>query len=77
MKISIYGSGCKSCVSLAENAKMAAEELGIDIEMEKIEDMAEIAKAGIMSTPALAVDGEVKSKGVVLSKEDIKELLKG
>ncbi|MEJ6952218.1 thioredoxin family protein [Natronospora cellulosivora (SeqCode)] len=75
MKISIYGTGCKNCLNLAKNAKMAAEELGLDFEMEKVEDMTEIAKAGVMSTPALAIDGEIKAKGIVLSKEDIKDLL--
>ncbi|MCK8826681.1 thioredoxin family protein [Natroniella acetigena] len=50
--------------------------LGIDAEIEKVEDMAEIAKAGIMSTPALAINNEVKVKGRVLSKDEIKKLLK-
>ena len=76
MKITIYGPGCKNCLTLAKNAKAAADELGLTVEMEKVEDMAEIAKAGIMSTPALAIDGQIKAKGMVMSIEDIKDLLK-
>ncbi|WP_408954699.1 thioredoxin family protein [Natroniella sp. ANB-PHB2] len=76
MKITVYGSGCSSCVELADYAKAAAEELGIDAEVEKVEDMAEIVKAGIMSTPGLAIDGKVKVKGRVPSKDEIKKLLK-
>ena len=76
MKITVYGPGCTNCVTLAERAEAAAKELGLDAEVEKVEDFAEIAKAGIMSTPGLAIDGEVKAKGKVLSKEEIKELLK-
>lgn len=76
MKITVYGPGCKNCVSLADHAKEAAEELGLDAEVEKVEDPAEIAKAGIMSTPGLAIDGKVKVKGRVPSTDEIKELLK-
>ena len=76
MKITIYGPGCKNCVKLADNAKAAAEELGIDYQLEKVEDMAEIAKAGIMETPALGIDGEIKVKGRVVNSGKIKELLK-
>ena len=76
MKITVYGPGCANCISLADYAKEAAEELGIDAEIEKVEDFAEIAKAGIMSTPGLAIDGKVKVKGRVPSKDEIKELLK-
>ncbi|GAB6100096.1 MTH895/ArsE family thioredoxin-like protein [Halanaerocella petrolearia] len=76
MKVTIYGPGCKNCVTLAENAQEAVKELGIDAQVEKVEDMAEIAKAGVMSTPGLAVDGDVKIKGRVPSKDEIKELLK-
>ena len=76
MKVTVYGSGCKKCITLAENVKEVAEDLGVDIELEKVEDIAEIAKAGIMGTPGLAVDGEVKVKGRVPSKNEIKDLLK-
>ncbi|MGM0502802.1 MAG: thioredoxin family protein [Bacillota bacterium] len=76
MKITVYGPGCTNCVNLADNAKAAAEDLGIDAEVEKVEDAAEIAKAGIMSTPGLAIDGKVKVKGRVPSTDEIKKLLK-
>lgn len=76
MKITIYGSGCKNCVKLADNAKQALAEEGIEAEIEKVEDMAEIAQAGIMSTPALGINGEVKVKGKVLTVEEIKNLIK-
>lgn len=76
MKINVYGPGCANCVSLAENAQAAVDELGIDAEVEKVEDPAEIAKAGVMSTPGLGIDGEIKIKGRVPNKDEIKELLK-
>jgi small redox-active disulfide protein 2 len=60
---------------LAENVRKAIEEAGIDTEVEKIEDVKEIMKFNIMITPGLAIDGEVKSVGKVLSTEDIKKLL--
>jgi len=75
MEITIYGPGCKNCVNLADNAKKAVEETGVEAEIVKVEDMAEIAQAGIMSTPAIGIDGEVKIKGRVATVEDIKKLL--
>ncbi|TDX48955.1 thioredoxin family protein [Orenia marismortui] len=76
MKVTVYGGGCKNCITLADNAKAAAGELGIDIELEKVTDMAEIAMAGIMKTPGLAIDGKVKVKGRVATKDEIKKLLR-
>ncbi len=75
MEIKIYGSGCKNCVKLANNTEKALEEAGVDGEIIKVEDMKEIAQAGIMSTPALGIDGDIKAKGKVPSVEEIKELL--
>jgi len=75
MEIQIYGSGCKNCVKLAENAKKAVEELGIEAEINKVEDMKDIVEAGVMSTPGLGIDGEVKVKGRVPDVEEIKELI--
>ena len=75
MEITIYGPGCKNCVSLADNAKKAISETGIEAEIKKVEDMAEIAKAGIMSTPAIGINGEVKIKGRVATVDEIKELI--
>lgn len=75
MKIKIYGTGCKNCVKLAENAKKAVEEAGVDAEIIKVEDMKDIVEAGIMSTPGLGIDGEIKVKGRVPDVEEIKELI--
>lgn len=75
MKITIYGPGCKNCENLTENAKKALDEMGIEAEILKVEDMAEIAQAGIMNTPALGIDGDVKIKGKVPTVEEIIELL--
>ena len=75
MEITIYGPGCKNCENLVDNAKKAIEETGVEAEIVKIEDMAEIAKAGIMSTPGIGIDGEVKIKGRVATVDEIKELI--
>ncbi len=75
MKIQILGTGCAKCKKLTENAQEAARELGRPIEVEKVSDINEIMKYGVMLTPALAVDGEVKVVGKVLSVKDIKALL--
>ncbi len=74
-KIQILGTGCPKCKKLAENAEAAARAAGIEYELVKVTDINEIMKFGVMMTPALAVDGEVKSAGKVLSIDDIKELL--
>jgi len=75
MKLQILGKGCAKCVALGEHAAAAAKALGLDYELEKVTDMNAIIDAGVMTTPALAVDGEVKSTGKVLSVEEIKKLL--
>ena len=75
MKIQILGTGCQKCQILADNAKAAADQLGLDYEFEKITDIAEIGKFGVMFTPALAIDGQVKSAGKVLDSDDIKTLI--
>ena len=74
-KIQVLGTGCPKCKKLAENAEAAAKELGIDFELHKVTDITEILDFGVMMTPALAVDGEVKAMGKVLSPEAIKEML--
>lgn len=77
MKIQILGTGCPKCKKLAEAAEAAAKELQLDYELEKVTDINEIMAFGVMMTPALAVDGEVKVAGKVPSIEAIKELLNG
>jgi len=74
-KLQILGMGCPKCKKLAENAEAAARELGIDCELEKVTDIEEIMKFGVMMTPALAVDGEVKVSGKVPDPDEIKEML--
>lgn len=75
MKIEILGMGCRKCDDLYSAAQEAAAELGISAEVVKVKDFREIAKYGVMTTPALAVDGVVKAAGKALSKDEIKKLL--
>ena len=75
MRIQILGTGCAKCKTLAENARTAVEELGLDAEIEKVEDIKEIMKFKILMTPGIAIDGEVKAAGRLLSVEDVKKLL--
>lgn len=75
IKVEILGSGCKKCYQLEENARNAIAFLGIAAEVIHITDMAEIAKRGILSTPALAINGKIVSKGKVLSPVEIQTLL--
>jgi small redox-active disulfide protein 2 len=77
MKIQILGGGCPKCQKLAENAKEAVSEIGIDAEIEKVTDTDRIMDMGVMITPALAVDGVVKSTGKVLDKSEIVRLIGG
>ena len=74
-KIQILGTGCPKCKKLAENAEAAAKELGVEYELEKVTQINDIMKMGVMMTPALAVDGDVKIVGKVASPEDIKAML--
>ncbi|MFH1024154.1 MAG: thioredoxin family protein [Planctomycetota bacterium] len=74
-KIQVLGTGCPKCKKLAENAEAAAKALGIAYEMVKVTDINEIMKFGVMMTPALAVDGVVKSSGKALSADEIKKLI--
>jgi small redox-active disulfide protein 2 len=74
-KLQILGTGCPKCKKLAENAEMAAQALGIEYTIEKVTDINEIMKMGVMMTPALAVDGVVKVVGKVPDPDGIKELI--
>ena len=76
MKIQILGMGCPKCRKLYEAAEQAAKELGLEYEMEKIDDIDRITEMGVMMTPALAIDGEVKLVGRIPTIENLKELLK-
>ncbi|MBN2810135.1 MAG: TM0996/MTH895 family glutaredoxin-like protein [Deltaproteobacteria bacterium] len=75
MKIQVLGTGCQKCTSLAASVEAVAVELGIDFELEKITDINQIMAFGVMLTPALALDGEVKVVGKVPSPNELKKLL--
>jgi small redox-active disulfide protein 2 len=77
MKIQVLGTGCAKCKQLTANAEKAVAELGLGVTVEKVEDIREIMKFSVMSTPALVIDGKVKSTGKVLTPEAVKELLRG
>ncbi len=74
-KIQILGPGCPKCRKLAQNARAAVEQLELDFEIEKVTDINEIMKFGVMITPALVVDGEVKAVGKVPSSDEIGQIL--
>ena len=74
-KIQILGTGCPKCEKLAANADDAARALGIEYTVEKVKDITEIMKFGVMMTPALAIDGQVKVAGKVVDAETIKTML--
>ena len=74
MKIQILGTGCPKCSRLFENAKQALSEANLEAEVLKVQDINEITNFGVMITPALAIDGEVKSTGKLLSPDEIKQL---
>ena len=73
--VKILGVGCPKCAQLAENVQAAADQLGIDCEIEKVTEISQIAQHGVMLTPGLVVDDQVKSSGKVLDVEQIKSVL--
>lgn len=75
MKIEVLGTGCAKCKTLHENVKKALEESGRSAEVVKVEDIPSIMKYGVMSTPALVVDGQVRFSGKVASVAEIKGIL--
>jgi small redox-active disulfide protein 2 len=75
-KVQILGGGCSKCNVLSQETQKAAAELGIEIQLEKVQDFTEIMKFGVMTTPALVVDGEVQFQGQVKKAKDIQEYLK-
>lgn len=75
MEIKIFGSGCKNCQTLYENVCKACENLNLEVNLTKVEDIFEISSHNILSTPALAIDDVVVMQGSVLSVEQISELI--
>lgn len=75
MEIKILGSGCSKCKTLEKLTREVVHKNGIDATVTKVEDIMEIMKFNIMTTPALVIDGKVVTKGIVPSAEEIKRLL--
>ncbi|RKY13379.1 MAG: thioredoxin family protein [Planctomycetota bacterium] len=75
MKIQIFGIGCPKCNLLYQNAQQAVAELAIDAAVEKVTDLSDIMAFGVMVTPALVIDGQVKVSGKVPTAEAIKEMI--
>ena len=74
-KLQVLGTGCPKCNKLAEMTEAAAKALGIDYELEKVTDITAIMQMGVMMTPALAVNGEVKVAGKVPSSDELKKMI--
>lgn len=77
MEIKILGTGCPKCKALEANARDAVKQAGIDAQIEKVTDLDKIMDLGVMMTPGLVINGEVKSIGKVPGVPEITELLKG
>jgi len=75
MKLEILGTGCAKCIKLEELTRKAVADLGVDAEISKVKDIKDIMSYGVMMTPALVVDGEVKVVGKVPSVEEIKKFI--
>ncbi|NLM91131.1 MAG: thioredoxin family protein [Candidatus Cloacimonetes bacterium] len=73
--VKVLGSGCARCQALERAAKEALAELGMDATVDHVTNFAQIASYGVMTTPALVIDGKVVSYGKVLSKDEVKALL--
>lgn len=76
MKVQVLGTGCAKCRQLTANAEKALAELGLDVHVEKVEDIREIVRFGVMTTPALVVDGRVRAAGKLLTADAVKDLLR-
>ncbi|MCX7843724.1 MAG: thioredoxin family protein [Clostridia bacterium] len=75
MKIKVLGACCKKSFETFENTKLAVKEMGLDAEVENIGDIVEIARYGVMATPALVIDEKVVSYGKLLKPEDVKKII--
>jgi len=77
MKIEILGMGCATCNKLEDSVRLAISEMGIDAQIEHVKDIKKIMTYGVMTTPALVVDGKVKAAGKIPSLSDIKQMIGG
>ncbi|UCD86539.1 MAG: TM0996/MTH895 family glutaredoxin-like protein [Desulfobacterales bacterium] len=75
MEIKVLGPGCARCELTAKNVKEAVAEAGVDADIEKVTDIMEISKYGVFGTPAVVIDGEVKSVGKIPDKKEIQAWL--
>lgn len=75
--IEVFGTGCAKCQQLAANATEAAESAGVEFELKKVTDVSEMASRGVMLTPALAIDGQVRVVGKVPPADEIQAMLAG
>ena len=76
MKIEVLGPGCPRCQALEANVREAVKDMGLDAVVQKITDLGKIMEYGVMSTPGIVVDGELKGSGRLFSVEEIKEMLR-
>ncbi len=74
-KVEVLGTGCAKCRKLYETVRKVGSDLGIELELKKVEDINEIVDYGVMMTPALVVDGSIVSSGKALSEEEVARLL--
>lgn len=77
IEIQILGTGCPTCENLAKMAEETAQELGLQFSLTKVRDIDEITSFGVMATPALVVDGDVKVSGRLPGKDELSVMLKG
>ena len=77
MKIEILGMGCATCNKLEDSVRLAISEMGIDAQVDHVKDIKKIMAYGVMTTPALVIDGKVKAAGKIPSLPDIKQMLGG
>lgn len=75
MSIKVIGTGCDKCDKLYENVIQAVEEIGVDVTIEKVEDLMEIVKLGVMASPALMIAGKMISVGKVMKKDEVKKYI--
>jgi small redox-active disulfide protein 2 len=75
MEIKILGSGCSNCKKLEENARQAVKDLSLDIDVNKVEDIKQVMKYGVMRLPALVINEKVKSYGKVNTVDEIKKFI--
>jgi len=76
IQVKVLGPGCRNCITLEANVKEAVQQLGIHAQVEKVTDYGEIVASGILRTPGLIVNGEIKTTGRVPSVDEIKGLIR-